>query len=366
MVSPASLAYVPPPESAGGWRTLATPEVADLAGMDPARLDALGERQQLFNAGDSWSIVIVRRGYLVREFHTFNVLGPTRFDIWSCTKSFTSTAFGLAFEDGRRGSARTPLALDSKAYDLIPEGHPISDPGKAEISLAHLLTMTAGLPGESVGVVGMPTQTGVGPFEHALGFADNRYGRTVARLVADPGARWDYSDASMAHLALVFRHATGSELAESMAQRLFSPIGIEELSWDVQGGSGALGPHTNAHTGVHVSARELARFGYLFLRGGDWAGQQIVPRWWVELATRTSQALNADYGYLWWVNTAGTKWPSLPRDAFAAIGYRSNRCYVIPSLDLVVARVGTGPVAWDEQELIGSIVAAVVEESQGR
>jgi len=87
-----------------------------------------------------------------------------------------------------------------------------------------------------------------------------------------------------------------------------------------------------------------------------------VPRWWVELATRTSQPYNPDYGFLWWVNTAGTKWPALPRDAYAAIGYRSNRCYVIPSLDLVVARVGTGPVAWDEQELIGSVVRAVIEE----
>ena len=352
--------YYPPPESAGGWRfSHDSAESEATAGIDLDRLDAVGERQLVFNGGDSWSIAVVRHGYLVREYHTFNVLVPSRFDIWSCTKSFTGTAYGLLFDDVRHGRADRSLDLDTPAYDLLPEGQPLTDPRKADITLAHLLTMTAGLPGEAVGVVGMPTAIGIGPFEHALGHAPNRYGRSVAHLAADPGTAWDYSDASMVHLALAFRNATGSEIAAYMDERVIRPIGIEELAWDVQGGSGALGPHTNAHTGIHISARELARFGYLFLRGGEWAGRQVVPRWWVDLATRSSQDINPDYGYLWWVNDAGTKWPALPRDAFAAIGFRSNRCYVIPSLDLVVARVGTGPVAWDEQELISSVVASV-------
>jgi hypothetical protein len=62
------------------------------------------------------------------------------------------------------------------------------------------------------------------------------------------------------------------------------------------------------------------------------------------------------------VNTKGTRWPGLPRDTIALSGYRSNRCYVIPSLDLVVARVGSGPATWDEEGLIGSIVEAVLGE----
>ena len=118
--------------------------------------------------------------------------------------------------------------------------------------------------------------------------------------------------------------------------------------------------HTNAHTGVHVSARELARFGYLMLRHGRWNGTQLVPEPWIDLATRTSQPMNPNYGHLWWVNTEGSQWAGLPTDAFAAIGYRSNRCYVVPSLDLVVARVGSGPSTWDESELIEGIAGAVV------
>jgi len=180
------------------------------------------------------------------------------------------------------------------------------------------------------------------------------------KLLAEPGLRWDYSDPAIAHLSLIFAHVMGCEMSEYMRERVFDPIGIESLSWDVQGGSGFIGPHTNAHTGVGVSARELARFGYLALHHGVWNGQQIIPRWWMDLVTKSSQDLNPNYGYTWWVNTKGTQWPGLPRDAFALSGYRSNRCYVIPSLDLVVARVGSGPPAWNERGLIGGIVDTIV------
>jgi len=363
MNSETSTQYFPPPESAGGWRYLSSPDdVRNLGGMDAAALEHVHNRQQIFHGGDSWSIVIIRHGHLVREFHTFNVLFPSRFDIWSCTKSFTATAWGLLFEDSRLGHLPGALQVDlnSKAYDFIPEGHPLTDPRKADITIGHLLTMTSGVAGEQEGIVGIPTATGVGPFEHSLGMADNRYGRSVGVLASNPGTRWDYSDPAMAHLAVAFGNITGREMSEFLTERVFNPIGIEELSWDVQGGSGAIGPHTNAHTGVHVSARELARFGYLMLHQGRWNDTQLVPGPWIDLATTTSQTMNPNYGHLWWVNTARSQWTGLPADAFAAIGYRSNRCYVVPSLDLVVARVGSGPSTWDEAELIEGIADAVV------
>jgi CubicO group peptidase (beta-lactamase class C family) len=151
-------------------------------------------------------------------------------------------------------------------------------------------------------------------------------------------------------------------MSDVMKERVFDPIGIEGLSWDVQGGSGFLGPHTNAHMGVHVSARELARFGYLMLHKGRWSGQQVIPEWWVDLAAGSSRGLNPGYGYAWQVNTHGRMWPGVPKDAFAASGYRCNRCYTIPSLDLVVARVGSGPPTWREGTLISGILSAVVPD----
>ncbi len=361
----AGQAYFPPPESRGGWRWLqGAEEVCDWGGMDSAQLELLLRGQELIYGGDSWAIAIIRHGYLVREYYTFNVMIPTRFDIWSGTKSFTGTAWGLVLDDSREGRlpAGRRVDLDSPAYDYLPEGHPLSDSRKERILIRHLLTMTSGIPGENEGIMAVPTSTDGGPFEHALGCIPNRYGKWVDRLTAVPGTVWDYSDPAIAHLALIFAHIVGREISDFLQERVLGPIGIESLSWDIQGGSGFLGPHTNAHTGIYVSARELARFGYLMLHRGTWQGRQLVPEWWVDLATRSSQELNPNYGYTWWVNTAGSRWPRLPRDSFALAGYRSNRCYVVPSLDLVVARVGSGPTNWEEQGLISGVVAAIISD----
>lgn len=357
-------ACYPPPESQGGWRYLVTPEeIRTIAGMDAGKLDILLKMQEYMHGGDSWSIVVIRHGYLVREAHTFNVLQHTRFDIWSGTKSFTGTAWGLLLEQSRQGELPSgkEVALDSPAYEYLPQGQPLTDSRKAKITIAHLLTMTSGIPGVDEGVIGMPTVTGAGHFEHALGKCPNRYGQWVARLTAEPGKKWDYSDPAFAHLSLLFSNIAGLTLYEYLHERILRPIGIETMSWDVAGGSGFIGPFSNAHTGIHISARELARFGYLLLRGGVWEGRPLIPRWWIDLATTSSQEMNPDYGYTFWVNTRRTKWLRVPSDAFSLEGYRSNHCYVIPSLDLVVARVGSGPPMWREPELIEAIVGAVAD-----
>ena len=88
--------YYPPPESQGGWRYLTTPEeVRTLAGMDPDKLDQVRLFHEYLYGGASWGIAIIRHGYLVREFYTFNVVSNTRFNVWSCSKTFTGTAWGL-------------------------------------------------------------------------------------------------------------------------------------------------------------------------------------------------------------------------------------------------------------------------------
>ncbi len=356
--------YFPPAESEGGWRYLATDEeVRDLAGMDPTVLGLLDREQEMLASDSSYGVVIIRKGYLVRECYSFNVSATTRFDVWSCTKSLTSTAWGMALEESRQrsSSGENEVSLDAPIYRFIPEGHPLTDPRKARISIRQVLGMTSGIGGELSAAHGCVTKTGQGPFEYALGLCANRHGVSVSQLSSDPGTRWEYSDAAFSHLSLAFSHALGREMADYLGDRLLRHIGIEAASWESQGGSGLIGPHTNAHTGFVVSARELARLGYLFLRHGEWRAEQLVAPWWVDLATHSSQDLNPAYGYGWVVNTPGTAWPYLPNDAFAANGYRSNRCYVVPSLDLVVVRVGSGPVLWDEAFLMERVAQAIVD-----
>ncbi len=361
-------AYYPPSESAGGWRRCQNDdEVRNNAGMDPDRLRLVAQAQlQLY--GGPWAIAIVRKGYLAGEWFGVPAMPATTFDVWSCTKSATGIAFGMLFEDSRNnklpGSAR--IDLDSKAYDFIPEGRPPSDPRKEKIRLKHLLSMTSGIPGEARGLLGVAVAPGNGEFELALGKEPSRFGASAATMTSDPGESWDYSDAGFAHLSLIFAAVARRELADFMKERVFDPIGIQNFGWDWQGGAGHIGPHSNAHSGLRLSARDFARLGYLMAHHGFWEGKRIVPEWWIDLATRSSQDLNRSYGYTFWVNTDGTQWPSAPRDTFAFQGYASNRCYIIPSLDLVVVRLGYAPSGWSEGALLPAVLGAVIDPNKTR
>jgi CubicO group peptidase (beta-lactamase class C family) len=367
--------YFPPPESAGGWRKLDDPNLLQSqGGVDPDRLARAWEynaasepkvkthEEQAQNPRDarteppakSSAVLVVRHGWIVGEWYQ-NADARTRWNIHSCTKSFTGTAFGMLFDDSSRG--RLPgghtIGLDSTAYDFIPEGLPLTDPRKARITIRHLLTMSSAIKGEKYGIFGVQPAPGVGPFEMALGRGPAANGESAAELAGEPGRHWDYSDAAFAHLSLVFAAAAGMELEEFMERRVFEPIGLRGYSWD------RFGPHTISLAGMRTNARDLARFGYLQLTGGAWAGRQLVPRSWIESATRSSQALNPGYGLTWWVNTDGTTWPSLPRDAFAAMGYLGCKCYVVPSLDLVIVRIADGPWPWDDAPFLRMVIESL-------
>jgi CubicO group peptidase (beta-lactamase class C family) len=330
--------------------------------MDPRRLALLGQAQtQVY--GGPWEIAIVRKGYLVGEWFGVPAMPATTFDVWSCTKSATGIAMGMLLDDSRNhklpGDAK--IDLESRAYDFIPEGSPLTDPRKQNIKLKHLLTMTSGIPGEDSGLVGVAVAPGGGEFELALGKQPSRFGASAALMTAEPGEHWEYSDAAFAHLSLIFAKVAGREIGEYMKERVFQPIGIQNFGWDLQGGAGNIGPHTNAHSGLRFSARDFARLGYLMAHHGVWEGKQVVPGWWVDLATRSSQELNRSYGYTFWVNTDGKQWPSAPKDMFAFQGYASTRCYIIPSLDLVVVRLGYAPPVWSEGSLLPDVVDAIVD-----
>lgn len=358
--------YYPPPESADGWRRCRNDdEIRKKAGMDPQRLNLIAQAQAQIYSGP-WAIAIVRNGYLVREWFGVPAMPETTFDVWSCTKSATGIAFGMMFEDSRdhKLPGDQKIDLESAAYDFIPEGRPLSDPRKGKIKLKHLLSMTSGIPGESQGLLGVAVVPGKGEFELALGKEPSRFGASGAIMTSAPGEHWDYSDAGFAHLSLIFSRVTGKEIADYMNERVFRPIGIRNFGWDLQGGSGHIGPHTNAHSGLHLSARDFARVGYLMAHRGRWEGKQLVPEWWIDLATRSSQDLNRSYGYTFWVNTDGVQWPSAPRDAFAFKGYAANRCYIVPSLDLVVVRVGYAPPNWAEDALLPAVLEAVTEPTK--
>jgi CubicO group peptidase (beta-lactamase class C family) len=112
---------------------------------------------------------------------------------------------------------------------------------------------------------------------------------------------------------LIFAAAAQQQIGDYMKARVFQPIEIENFGWYRQVGGGHIGPHTNANSGLRLSARDFARLEYLMAHHGAWEGRQIVPEWWIEVATRSSQNLNRNYGYTFWANTAVCGGQVLPK-----------------------------------------------------
>ena len=354
--------HFPLPESEGGWRFLDKEiDKSAASNINYEQLNQAIEEYKLFFDNVASGVIVIKDGLLVKEYYSFMTLPGSRFDVWSCTKSFAGIAWGLLLEESKNGTLPNNIQvnLDSFAYSFLPESFKITDKRKEKITIGHLLSMTSGIPGENQLVFGIPPRDNNGPFEHALGYQVNRYGYKTDKLVSEPGTIWDYSDPAIAHLSILFKIIMRREIHEYMQDIVFSRIGIENASWDVHGGGPFIGPHTSAHVGLHISARELARFGYLMMQNGKWGDDQIIPSIWVDKATKPSQTLNPEYGFTFWVNTHETRWPGLPKDMFSLEGYNSNRCYVIPSKELVVVRVGSGPNQWNEQLFVRQILKAI-------
>ena len=117
-----------------------------------------------------------------------------------------------------------------------------------------------------------------------------------------------------------------------------------------------------------ATARDWARFGLLYLQDGVWQGERILPRGWVKYsATPTPQAPRGEYGALFWLNAGSPldpedrRWPSAPRDTFAALGFQEQKVIIIPSKKLVLVRFGatTDRKSWNTDEFIANVLAAM-------
>jgi CubicO group peptidase (beta-lactamase class C family) len=355
--APAPATYFPPPESQGGWRSL-LPERAEpaaeqksrtreTAGVDWDKLKLAWEHNAA--APGATGMVVIRRGYLVGEWYKDGDR-TTAFNIYSSSKSYMSTAFGLILaEFGNRAlpDGRT-LTLDTKVCNeaWIPESLPLPDARKADITVRNLLNMASGIGPEPV-----PMEK---PYETALGHVE---GSPFAQLKGDPGTVFNYSNAGDAHLVLLFNHAAQTDLFDFLKPRLLDPIGMEQVRWQKIGGNGAIGPYNQGYSGIYTNPREHARFCYLALHKGEWAGKRIVPAAYYDFAWAGTK-VKADYGAQWWVSP---RVPGAPADLAMTLGRDNNDGFVVPSLDLVFVRLGDGskfPKAFKE-DLVRMVLAAV-------
>ena len=150
--------YYPQPESLGGWRFLKEKsEIKSLTNVSLGKLDDLIQRYRFFFDTHASGIVIIRNGYVIKEHYSFMTLPGSRFDVWSCTKSFTGLAWLLLLEEIRKDSTlkKPVIDLNTKVYRFLPKTFIQKDLRKKKITLHHLLSMTSGIPGESQGIFGL-------------------------------------------------------------------------------------------------------------------------------------------------------------------------------------------------------------------
>ncbi len=303
--------------------------------MDATRLEEVGAYCDQHKCG---AVVVTRHGRIVWERYWGGWDENSTDNSWSMAKSMTDALVGIAISEGKIKS------VDESVADFIPEWRGTR---KEEITVRNLLSMTSGLLWdedyeEVSDVINMITS----PDQMAYAISRPR--------LHDPGTDWYYSSGDTQLVFAVIKAATGMEAGQYAQEKLFGPIGMTGATWltDKTG-------HTLTYCCVMTTARNFARFGYLFLRNGRWNDQQVVPADWVKESVQPSQSENLSYGFYWWLQDL----PDVPKDLFMADGFQTKRTYVIPSLDIVAVRIGQGDGdAWDDNAFLKPIVQAVKDQ----
>jgi CubicO group peptidase (beta-lactamase class C family) len=317
---------------AGDWQKVAPASV----GLDAGKLDAIAKTAQ---AGRSNCLVVVKDGKLAGEWY-WNGTGPDSVqEVFSATKSYTSTLVGMAIDAGK-------ASLSDRASRWIPEwkGTP-SD----VVTLRDLLSNDSGrswsLAQDYVQLIRARDKTAF-----AVGLTQT----------SAPGTVWAYNNSAIQTLERVVAGTLGPDVPADAQRRLLQPIGMDHSRFTTDASGHAL-----MFMGLQSTCRDMARFGSLFLAGGAWNGTRIVSRRWVQEATGASSTkLNAAYGYLWWLNrpgrvagplaassiagaadqrvTHGQLVPGAPEDLYWAIGLGNQVIQVDPGSRTVVVRLGAG------------------------
>jgi CubicO group peptidase (beta-lactamase class C family) len=285
-------------------------------GMDAALLQEACD--YAFAPGmNTQGVVVVRGGAIVAECYAPD-RGPESYAAsWSAAKSFSSTLIGIAIDEGLIEGVDVPMRTFFPEWDDSPKG---------DIPLQSVLWMQSGLDfAEDYSdfnshIVRMSFTS------DALGFALDLDVRQA------PNTRWYYSSGDTQLLDGVIQRTAGVTSDAYAREKLFEPLGMRSAQWWRDGTD-----NTFTYCCMDAPTREFAKFGLLFLREGNWDGRQVVSADWVREASTNRATLFDGYAYQWWTVESDTSWP-LPDDLYMARGLDSQAIYVIPSLDLVVAK----------------------------
>lgn len=254
----------------------------------------------------------------------------------SVGKAFTSIACGILMQEHAK---LFPEGLGTRAYApalMPPQALRLNDPRKAQIRMGQLLTMTGGIRGNTPGFV-HGRAVPVNPPGPDGWQAMHDRAAVAVDLWCDPGAGYSYATASVHLASMVVRHVSGMEMQQYLQKRVADPLGWEE--W----GFGYKRPeidHTPGGGGIQLRTRDMLKFGRMLADEGRWKDRQIVPREYARACGRQSPwNPHAPYSLQFDINSAGLI-PGVPEDAFWKQGSGGHCLYMVPSLDLVVWKLG--------------------------
>jgi len=295
------------------------------------------------------SLVVVHGGRIIHERYAPGVDVTTRTRTWSAAKSIAVTLIGMMVDQGRM-DLDAPLAVDWLPRAASPE----TDPRRA-VTLRSALNMSSGL--YPVDSWGMEYATGSG-LAYWAGASAARGARQRA-LMRDPGTFWDYEnyDTILAVYAMKLALGDDETYLEFPRRALLDRIGMRNTLLGVDRFGDFI-----LSSQVYTTARDLARFGLLYLRNGVWNGERLLSEAWIDFVRTPAPATATTgnfYGGQWWLVPDDRT--DVPRDAYAAVGNRGQFVIVVPSRDLVIVRRGLdyGRQGFDPFDLTREVVKAI-------
>lgn len=274
------------------------------------------------------SFMLLRHGKVVAEAWWHPYTAEMNHMLYSLSKSFTSTAIGLAVAEGR-------MTVDDAVADYFPEevsAHAADNPFVKQMTVKHLLSMNTG--------------HGLEPTWHMLSNAKTwAEGFFEVPVMTEPGTHFLYNTGATYMLAAILHKITGESLVEYLTPRLFAPLGIQNPEWQMS----PQGINTGGF-GLSITTEDIAKFGQLYLQKGVWEGKQLVPEAWVEEATRlTSENGYPSVGSDWAQGYGYQFWRCQPAGAYRGDGAFGQFCVVLPEQDAVL--VMTSAVAEMQPQL---------------
>ncbi len=316
-VAPTTTTTAPDPRAWPGdeWDR-ATPAEA---GIDTAQLDALAAQAE---AAGSRCLAVFRDGRLVGDWYWKGSTPDTESEAWSVTKSITSTLVGIAQDEG-------DLDIDQPASDFLTEWQ--GTPSDA-VTIRNLLSNDSGRYHDN----------GTDYGQMAV-MAEDKTGFSIAlEQQHEPGTVWAYNNSAIQTLEAVLERSTGTPVDQYAEEKLFAPIGMaSDMTFDRAG-------NTLVFMGMQSTCLDLGRFGLLYLRDGEWDGEQVLSADYVAEAVRPSQDLVPSYGFLWWI-LGGADSETAPGQGdiesdgaagYAAIGLGDQVTAIFPATGVVITRMG--------------------------